>query len=106
MPGMAGGRGATGTQGAGVRRTGGSLQADSCPHPPFSRGQALLLCDEYQTGGAMKDDGIARSLKAGSAAAERVRPRCVVEDGLEAAPGRKRQVTAVRRNPTVRESPA
>ena len=53
----------------------------------------------------MKDDGIARSLKAGSAAAERVRPRCV-EDGLEAAPGRKQQVTAVRRNPTVRERPA
>ena len=54
----------------------------------------------------MKDDGIARSLKAGSATAERVRRRCVVEDGLEAAPGRKRQVTAVRRNRTVRESPA
>ena len=75
------------------------------PASPVFTGQALLLCDEYQPGGAMKDDGIARSLKAGSAAAERVRPRCV-EDGLEAAPGRKQQVTAVRRNRTVRESPA
>ena len=50
---------------------------------PASRGRAaayrrthariLLLCDEYQPGGAMKDDGMARSLRAGSATAERVR---------------------------------
>ena len=44
---------------------------------PASRGRAaayrrthariLLLCDEYQPGGAMKDDGMARSPRAGSA---------------------------------------
>ena len=50
----------------------------------------LLLSDENQAGGAMKDEDIARSLKAGSAAVERVRRRCV-EEGLEAALGRKKQ---------------
>ena len=82
---------------------------------PVSRGRAsayrrthariLLLCDEYQPGVAMKDDGMARSLRAGSATAERVRRRCV-EEGLEPAPGAGSRSTAVRRNRTVRESPA
>ena len=46
----------------------------------------LLLSDENQADGAMKDDEIARSLKVGSATVERVRRRCVAE-GLEAAWG-------------------
>ena len=51
----------------------------------------LLLSDENQAGGAMKDEDIARSLKAGRATVERVRRRCV-EEGLAAALGRKQQV--------------
>ena len=51
----------------------------------------LLLSDENQAGGAMKDEDIAQSLKVGSATMERVRRRCV-EEGLAAALGRKQQV--------------
>ncbi len=51
----------------------------------------LLLVDEAQDGGAMKDEEIARVLKVGSATVERVRRRCV-EEGVEAALGRRRQV--------------
>ena len=51
----------------------------------------LLLSDENQAGGAMKDEDIAQSLKVGSATVERVRRRCV-EEGLAAALGRKQQV--------------
>ena len=51
----------------------------------------LLLCDENQDGGAMRDQDIARALKVGSATVERVRRRCV-EEGLERALGRKEQV--------------
>ena len=51
----------------------------------------LLLVDEAQEGGAMKDEGIARVLKVGRATVERVRRRCV-EEGLEAALGRRQQL--------------
>ena len=55
----------------------------------------LLLSDENQDGGAMRDQDIARALKVGTATVERVRRRCV-EEGLERALGRKEQGTAVR----------
>ena len=51
----------------------------------------LLLGDENQAGGAMKDEDIAKALKVGSATVERVRRRCV-EEGVEAALGRKEQL--------------
>ena len=51
----------------------------------------LLLCDENQPEGAMKDEGIARALKVGTATVERVRRRCV-EEGLEAVLGRRQQL--------------
>ena len=51
----------------------------------------LLLSDEAQADGPMKDEGIARSLQIGSAMVERVRRRCV-EEGVAAALGRKRQL--------------
>ena len=51
----------------------------------------LLLVDEAQEGGAMRDGEIARALKVGSAPVERVRRRCV-EEGVEAALGRRQQV--------------
>ena len=51
----------------------------------------LLLCDENQAAGAMKDEEIARALKVGTATVERVRRRCV-EEGLEAALGRRQQL--------------
>ena len=37
----------------------------------------LLLSDENQDGGAMRDQDIARALKVGAATVERVRRRCV-----------------------------
>ena len=51
----------------------------------------LLLVDEAQEGGAMKDEQIAKALKVGSATVERVRRRCV-EEGVEADLGRRQQV--------------
>lgn len=51
----------------------------------------LLLSDENQAGGALKDSEIARCLKVGTATVERVRRRCV-EEGLERALGRKEQI--------------
>ena len=51
----------------------------------------LLLCDENQDGGALRDQDIARVLKVGAATVERVRRRCV-EEGLERALGRKEQL--------------
>ena len=51
----------------------------------------LLLVDETQEGGAMKDEEIAWVLKVGSATVERVRRRCV-EEGVEAALGRRQQI--------------
>ena len=56
-----------------------------------THGRILLLSDEAQGSGAMKDEEIARSLQIGSATVERVRRRCV-EEGVEAALGRKRQL--------------
>ena len=47
----------------------------------------LLLCDENQADGAMKDEEIARALKLGTATVERVRRRGV-EEGL----GRRQQL--------------
>ena len=60
----------------------------------------LLLCDENQADGAMKDEEIARALKLGTATVERVRRRGV-EEGLEAALGRRQQLNGVRGNWTV-----
>ena len=56
----------------------------------------LLLVDEAQEGGAMKDQDIARALKVGTATVERVRRRCL-EQGVEAALGRKEQLNRRRR---------
>ena len=50
----------------------------------------LLLSDEAREGRAMKDEEIAR-LQIGNATVERVRRRCV-EEGVEAALGRKEQL--------------
>ena len=49
----------------------------------------LLLSDESQGEGGMKDEDVARSLQIGAATVERVRRRCVAE-GIEAALGRRR----------------
>ena len=51
----------------------------------------LMLSDENQDDGPMKDEEIARALKVGTATVERVRRRCV-EQGLERALGRKEQL--------------
>ena len=51
----------------------------------------LLLSDENQAEGAMKDQEIARSLKVGISTVERVRRRCV-DEGVGAALGRKEQL--------------
>ena len=51
----------------------------------------LMLSDEAQGDGAMKDEEIAGSLQIGSATVERVRRRCV-EEGVEAALGRREQL--------------
>ena len=51
----------------------------------------LLLSDENQADGAMKDEEIARALRVGTATVDRVRRRCV-EEGIEAALGRREQL--------------
>ena len=51
----------------------------------------LLLSDENQADGAMKDEEIARALRVGTATVERVRRRRV-EEGLARALGRKEQL--------------
>ena len=51
----------------------------------------LLLSDENQAEGPMLDQEIARVLKVGTATVERVRRRCV-EEGVEAALGRREQL--------------
>ena len=56
----------------------------------------LLLSDENQAGGAMRDADIAQALKVGTATVERVRRRCV-EEGLARALGRKEQVNRIPR---------
>lgn len=55
-----------------------------------THGHILLLSDEGQGDRAMKDEDTARVLQIGHATVERVR-RHWVEEGLEAALGRKRQ---------------
>lgn len=50
-----------------------------------------LLSDENQGEGPMMDREIARALQVGTATVERVRRRCV-EEGVEAALGRRQQV--------------
>ena len=56
----------------------------------------LLLSDENQADGAMKDQEIARALTVGSATVERVRRRRV-EEGLEAALERRQQLNRRRK---------
>ncbi len=56
----------------------------------------LMLSDENQAEGPMKDGEIARSLKVGRATVERVRRRCV-EEGLERALGRREQLNGRRK---------
>ncbi len=51
----------------------------------------LLLCDEGRAGGGRTDAEVADALDIGSATVARVRRRCV-EEGVEAALNRKRQV--------------
>ena len=51
----------------------------------------LMLSDENQAEGGMRDEEIARALKVGTATVERVRRRCV-EEGVEAALGRREQL--------------
>ena len=51
----------------------------------------MLLSDESQECGAMKDEEIARALRVGEATVGWVRRRCV-EEGVEAALGRRQQV--------------
>ena len=51
----------------------------------------LLMSDEAQDDLPMTDEGIARALKIGHATVERVRRRCV-EEGIEAALNRKKQL--------------
>ena len=50
----------------------------------------ILACDEAQEDGASTDEEIASVLKVGVSTVTRVRRRCV-EEGLEAALGRKKQ---------------
>ena len=56
-----------------------------------TQARILLLSDESQECGAMNDEEIARALRVGNATVERVRRRCV-EEGVEAALGRRQQV--------------
>ena len=58
----------------------------------------LRLCDGNQADGAIKDEEIAQALKVGTATVERVRRRCV-EEGLEAALGRRQQLNRRQRKP-------
>ena len=51
----------------------------------------LMLSDENQAEGGMRDEEIARALQVGTATVERVRRRCV-EEGVEAALGRREQL--------------
>ena len=56
-----------------------------------TQARILLLSDENQADGAMRDEEIARALRVGTATVERVRRRCV-EEGVEAALGRREQL--------------
>ena len=50
-----------------------------------------MLSDEARKDGGLTDEEVARSLEIASATVERIRRRCV-EEGIEAALGRKRQL--------------
>ena len=52
----------------------------------------LLLSDEARKDGGLTDEEVARSLEIASATVERIRRRCV-EEGIEAALGRKEHST-------------
>ena len=65
--------------------------------------RVLLLSDDNQADGAMKDEKTARALKAGTAAVERVR-RCV-EGGLRRPWGAGSNCGAARRSWMVRGRP-
>ena len=52
----------------------------------------LLLSDEARKDGGLTDEEVARSLEIASATVERIRRRCV-EEGIEAALGRKPEST-------------
>ena len=52
----------------------------------------LLLSDEARKDGGLTDEEVARSLEIASATVERIRRRCV-EEGIEAALGRKNLFT-------------
>ena len=68
-----------------INRTGSSVPADT-------HARVLLLGEENQAGGAMRDEEIARALKVGGRRhGGAVRRRCV-EEGLEGALGRKEQL--------------
>ena len=54
----------------------GRVRAAACKQ---THARILLLSDDNQADGAMKDEEIARALKAGTATVERVRRRCVEE---------------------------
>ena len=58
--------------------------------------RVLVLSDEAQEVGAMKEEDIARSLQVGRATVELVRRRCV-EEGVERALGRKEQLNRKRK---------
>ena len=60
------------------------------------RTRNLLLSGEDQDGGPMRDQDIDQAPKIGTATVERVR-RCFVEQGVEAALGRKEQLNRRRR---------
>ena len=64
----------------------------------------MLLSDESQECGAMKDEEIARALRVGDATVGRVRRRCV-EEGVEAALGPGSRSIAARGSWTARERP-
>ena len=64
----------------------------------------LLLSDENQSGGPMMDQEISRALQVGTATVERVRRRCV-EEGVDAALGRRGNCAAVRGSSMARVRP-
>ena len=64
----------------------------------------LLLSDENQAQGPMMDQEMARALRVGTATVERVRRRCV-EQGVEVALGRKRELNHAPGGWTARERP-
>ena len=88
--------GAAGIEGNGVERGAAAYRQ--------THARILLLSDEGQGDGVMKDGDIARSLQVGRATVERVRRRCVAE-GVERALGRKEQLNRGRSGWTVRGKP-